>query len=179
MLSSSSIFVYIVLIRTRECKAILQSHTSLVIHLHVTPNNTHLVSADSSGRLSRVRLDSLSNDPYNHDYTVRKFLAHESSITAVQHLSRFPNLIISAGNEGLVNLWEIGDEDREDGVKMKRLRQLTIRAESVYKVACNARGRGKGARKGTDGRDVCVIVCRRAGRVVLEVWDFTPDAHVG
>jgi F-box and WD-40 domain protein CDC4 len=81
---------------------------------------------------------------------MRRIAAHDSSVTALQFDSRF---LVTAGNDGRVRLY--------DAATGAYVRDLTNQAESVWKVAHK--------------KDKCVIMCRRAGKTVMEIWSFRPS----
>jgi WD40 repeat protein len=73
--------------------------------------------------------------------------AHESSVTSLQCDPRF---LVTGGNDGRARLFEM-----ETG---RYVRELSERSESVWKVV----HRG----------DVCAVMCKRAGKTVMEIWNF-------
>ena len=84
---------------------------------------------------------------------VQRLAAHDSSVTALQYSQHF---LVTAGNDGHVRLWDA--RAAKDG---KCIRELTQRAEAVWKVAHRA--------------NRCVIMCKRFGKTVMEIWSFRPD----
>ncbi|KAL4078694.1 WD40-repeat-containing domain protein [Scleroderma yunnanense] len=85
-----------------------------------------------------------------HDYSpFQRIAAHDSSVTSLQFDSNF---LITAGNDGRVRMYET-----QSGAHVT---DLSERSESVWKVAC---------KHGT-----CAIMCRRAGKTVMEIWSFRP-----
>ncbi|KAI5995454.1 WD40-repeat-containing domain protein [Pisolithus albus] len=84
------------------------------------------------------------------DYSpLQRIAAHDSSVTSLQFDSNF---LITAGNDGRVRVYET-----QSGAHVI---DLSERSESVWKVAC---------KYGT-----CAIMCRRAGKMVMEIWSFRP-----
>ncbi|KAG6334263.1 hypothetical protein ID866_4820 [Astraeus odoratus] len=84
------------------------------------------------------------------DYSsLQRIAAHDSSVTSLQFDSNF---LITAGNDGRVKMYET-----HSGAHVTDLGE---RSESIWKVAC---------KHGT-----CAIMCRRAGKTVMEVWSFRP-----
>lgn len=83
-----------------------------------------------------------------HNYTsLQRISAHDSSVTSLQFDSNF---LITGGNDGRVRMYE-----RQSGASV---RDLTERCDSVWKVACKG---------GT-----CAIMCKRSGKMVIEIWTF-------
>lgn len=87
------------------------------------------------------------------DYSpLQRIAAHDSSVTSLQFDSNF---LITAGNDGRVSVYET-----QSGAHVI---DLSERSESVWKVAC---------KYGT-----CAIMCRRAGKTVMEIWSFRPRVN--
>ncbi|KAF9233481.1 WD40-repeat-containing domain protein [Melanogaster broomeanus] len=85
-----------------------------------------------------------------HNYTpLQRISAHDSSVTSLQFDSNF---LITGGNDGRVRMYET-----QSGAYV---RDLSERCESVWKVACKG---------GT-----CAVMCRRSGKMVIEIWTFRP-----
>lgn len=85
-----------------------------------------------------------------HDYNpLQRIAAHDSSVTSLQFDSNF---LITAGNDGRVRMYET-----HSGLHVT---DLSEKSESVWKVA---------SKHGT-----CAIMCRRAGKTVMEIWSFRP-----
>ena len=81
-------------------------------------------------------------------YTVlHRILAHDSSVTALQFDGEF---LVTGGNDGRVRLYELESGDY--------VREMTDQSESVWKVVYR--------------REVCAIMCKRAGKTVVEIWSF-------
>jgi len=85
-----------------------------------------------------------------HNYTsLQRISAHDSSVTSLQFDSNF---LITGGNDGRVRMYET-----QSGIPV---RDLSERCDSVWKVACKG---------GT-----CAIMCKRSGKMVIEIWTFRP-----
>ena len=85
-----------------------------------------------------------------HNYTsLQRISAHDSSVTSLQFDSNF---LITGGNDGRVRMYET-----QSGASV---RDLSERCDSVWKVACKG---------GT-----CAIMCKRSGKMVIEIWTFRP-----
>ncbi|KAG2144341.1 WD40-repeat-containing domain protein [Suillus clintonianus] len=80
---------------------------------------------------------------------LQRLAAHDSSVTSLQFDANF---LITGGNDGRVRVFET-----QNGMYV---RDLSERCESVWKVAY---------KKGT-----CAIMCKRAGKTVIEIWTFKP-----
>ncbi|KAJ7777324.1 WD40-repeat-containing domain protein [Mycena metata] len=173
---------------TGQCLALLQGHTALVCQLQLSPSlptTPHpapiLVTGGSDGRVITFSLNT---------YTpLHRIAAHDSSVTSLQFDGRW---LVTAGNDGRVRLWEI-----RTGTYV---RELSEGGESVWKVCFgggsgdaemglgaggSARGGGgEGEAEGEDGEggqghdgggDVIAIMCKRAGKSVMEIWSFRPE----
>ncbi|KAF7317915.1 hypothetical protein MKEN_00879600 [Mycena kentingensis (nom. inval.)] len=158
---------------TGQCLALLQGHTALVCQLQLSPSlpslphpNPILVTGGSDGRVITFSLAS---------YTpLHRIAAHDSSVTSLQFDARW---LVTAGNDGRVRLWEV-----RTGAYV---RELTEGSESVWKV-CFGGGREELSLCDTEatdeemfeghngGGDVIAIMCRRAGKSVMEIWSFRP-----
>ncbi|TCD61008.1 hypothetical protein EIP91_009159 [Steccherinum ochraceum] len=151
---------------TGACLALLQGHTALVTLLQLTP--TVLVTGGSDGRVitfslaprpSRSRPHGLSSpsSPSSSQQpsfsVIQKLAAHDSTVTSLQLDDRF---LVTAGNDGRVRLFAF---DSTTG-KCEYVREVTEPSESVWKV---------GFVRGT-----CAVMCRRAGKTVMEMWRFRP-----
>lgn len=89
-----------------------------------------------------------------HSYTpLQRISAHDSSVTSLQFDSNF---LITGGNDGRVRMYET-----QSGAAV---RDLSERCESVWKVACKG---------GT-----CAIMCKRSGKMVIEIWTFRPRTYL-
>ncbi|KAJ7230553.1 WD40-repeat-containing domain protein [Mycena pura] len=165
-----------------QCLALLQGHTALVCQLQLSPSlptlphpNPILVTGGSDGRVITFSLAT---------YTpLHRIAAHDSSVTSLQFDARW---LVTAGNDGRVRLWEV-----RTGAYV---RELTEGSESVWKV-CFGGGAGAEehnlwAQPGDDadvigdadvfdghdgGGDVIAIMCKRAGKSVMEIWSFRPQ----
>ncbi|KLO10951.1 WD40 repeat-like protein [Schizopora paradoxa] len=80
----------------------------------------------------------------------RRIAAHDSSVTALQFDKDF---IVTGGADGRVRLY-----DTPTG---NFVRDLTEPAEAVWKVAFK--------------HDKCAILCKRAGKTVMEIWSYRPS----
>ena len=80
---------------------------------------------------------------------IHRLAAHDNSVTSLQ----FDDArIVSGGSDGRVKIW-----DTKTGAQ---IRELSQPAEAVWRVAFES--------------ERCVVMASRAGRTVMEVWDFTP-----
>ncbi|KAJ3901986.1 WD40 repeat-like protein [Lentinula edodes] len=149
---------------TGECKATLQGHTALVCQLQLSP--TMLATGGSDGRVIMFSLPSSNSShpcsqqykqrhPQHHQYTqfqvLHRIAAHDSSVTALQFDHRF---LVTGGNDGRVRLFETQTGNY--------VRDLSEPSESVWKVAYGP------------GAEVCVIMCKRQGRTIMEFWSLKP-----
>ncbi|KAG8897119.1 hypothetical protein FRB99_008431 [Tulasnella sp. 403] len=98
----------------------------------------------SGGSDGRVIIFSLKTSETRY-----RLCAHDNSVTCLQFDDRF---LITGGNDGHVKLFEV-----ETGTP---IRELTEPCEAVWRV---------GFRK-----DKCVIMCKRAGKTVMEILSFRP-----
>ncbi|KAF8329429.1 WD40-repeat-containing domain protein [Cantharellus anzutake] len=81
--------------------------------------------------------------------TIQRVCAHDNSVTTMQVDKSY---LITGGNDGCVKLFE-----RETGTLV---RELTEKCDAVWKVVMR--------------KDKCVIMCKREGKTVVEVWSFAP-----
>lgn len=81
---------------------------------------------------------------------MRRIAAHDSSVTALQFDAHF---LVTGGNDGRVRLY--------DAATGNYVRDLTTPSEAVWKVAHKY--------------DKCVVMCKRAGKTVMEIWSFRPS----
>ncbi|KDQ61948.1 hypothetical protein JAAARDRAFT_31437 [Jaapia argillacea MUCL 33604] len=151
------------------CVALLQGHTALVCQLQLSHNI--LATGGSDGRVITFSLSSPPPSPPTTNSTTaptttttsstyaikHRIAAHDSSVTSLQFDE---HLLVTGGNDGRVRLFE---------TKTGRyIRELSEPCESVWKVAYR--------------KDVCAIMCKRAGKTVMEIWSFRPreetSAHV-
>ena len=80
---------------------------------------------------------------------VHRLAAHDNSVTSLQ----FDNIrIVSGGSDGRVKIWDL----KTGGL----IRELSQPAEAVWRVAFE--------------EERSVVLASRAGRTVMEVWDFAP-----
>lgn len=139
---------------TGLCLALLQGHTALVTLLQLTP--TVLVTGGSDGRVITFSLTSRPSSASAHPqpfHVIQKLAAHDSTVTSLQLDDRF---LVTAGNDGRVRLFAF---DQQSGL-CHYVREISEPSESVWKV---------GFVRGT-----CAVMCRRAGKTVMEVWRFRP-----
>ena len=80
---------------------------------------------------------------------LQRIAAHDSSVTALQFDRRF---LVTGGNDGRVRLFETKTGNY--------VRELTEPCESVWKVVYR--------------KDTCAIMCKRAGKTVMEIWSYKP-----
>ncbi|KAK0224480.1 WD40 repeat-like protein [Armillaria nabsnona] len=104
----------------------------------------------TGGSDGRVITFSLSS--YN---VLHRIAAHDSSVTSLQFDGRW---LVTGGNDGRVKLFET-----DTGI---HVRDLTEASESVWKVAY-----------GRD-RETLAVMCRRAGKTVMEIWSMKPGEDV-
>jgi len=82
---------------------------------------------------------------------IHRLAAHDNSVTSLQ----FDDArIVSGGSDGRVKIW--------DTITGALIRELSQPAEAVWRVAFES--------------ERCVVMASRAGRTIMEVWDFTPPA---
>lgn len=85
---------------------------------------------------------------------IHRLAAHDNSVTSLQ----FDDArIVSGGSDGRVKIW-----DTKTGAQ---IRELSQPAEAVWRVAFES--------------ERCVVMASRAGRTIMEVWDFTPPPEDG
>ncbi|KAF9444935.1 WD40 repeat-like protein [Macrolepiota fuliginosa MF-IS2] len=83
-------------------------------------------------------------------YTVlHRIAAHDSSVTSLQFDKNF---LVTGGNDGRVRLYETATGNF--------VRDLSDPSDTVWKVAYV--------------KDICAIMCRRAGKTVMEIWSMKP-----
>ncbi|TFK37424.1 WD40-repeat-containing domain protein [Crucibulum laeve] len=83
-------------------------------------------------------------------YDIRhRIAAHDSSVTSLQFDKNF---LVTGGNDGRVRLYEIETA--------AYIRDLSEPSESVWKVGYS--------------KDICAVMCRRAGKTVMEIWSMRP-----
>lgn len=80
---------------------------------------------------------------------LHRIAAHDSSVTSLQFDKHF---LVTGGNDGRVRLFEM-----ETG---NYVRELSEGSECVWKVGF--------------GRDGCAVMCKRAGKTVMEIWSMRP-----
>ena len=80
---------------------------------------------------------------------IHRLAAHDNSVTSLQ----FDDArIVSGGSDGRVKIWDLNNGSL--------VRELSQPAEAVWRVAFES--------------ERCVVLASRAGRTVMEVWDFSP-----
>ena len=85
---------------------------------------------------------------------IHRLAAHDNSVTSLQ----FDDArIVSGGSDGRVKIW-----DTKTGTQ---IRELSQPAEAVWRVAFES--------------ERCVVMASRAGRTIMEVWDFTTPPEDG
>lgn len=83
-----------------------------------------------------------------------RIAAHDSSVTSLQFDEQF---LVTGGNDGRVRLFDVGSG--------AYVRDITAPSETVWKVVFR--------------REVCAIMCRRAGKTTVEIWSFRPREENG
>ncbi|KAG8793800.1 hypothetical protein FRC12_001572 [Ceratobasidium sp. 428] len=87
--------------------------------------------------------------------TVHRLSAHDNSVTCLQFDGRY---VVSGGSDGFVKMY-----DMKTG---QLVREMTSPCEAVWRVSFR--------------EDRCVIMCRRGGRTIMEIWTFRPtDEELG
>ncbi|KAH9939287.1 WD40 repeat-like protein [Epithele typhae] len=156
------------------CVALLQGHTALVCQLQLT--STMLATGGSDGRVITFSLHGGAAFA-----VVQRLAAHDSSVSGLQLDDRF---LVTSGNDGRVRLYEfepptavarapgaegavgpsglVGAAGVGGGEAQCRfVRDLCEPGESVWKVAYT--------------RETCAIFCKKAGKMVVELWSFKPE----
>jgi F-box and WD-40 domain protein CDC4 len=82
--------------------------------------------------------------------TIHRLCAHDNSVTSLQFDDRF---LITGGNDGHVKLFDL--------VTGHLIRELTEPCEAVWRINFKD--------------DKCVILCKRAGKTVMEILSFKPS----
>lgn len=132
----------------RQCIALLQGHTALVCQLQLTGST--LATGGSDGRVIAFTLPPSTSASWSEENTKRCIAAHDSSVTALQLDKHW---LVTGGNDGRVRLY-----NAQTGAYV---RDLTAPAEAVWKVAHKY--------------DKCVVMCKRAGKTVMEIWSYRPS----
>ncbi|KAH9988574.1 WD40-repeat-containing domain protein [Russula vinacea] len=83
-----------------------------------------------------------------------RIAAHDSSVTSLQFDEQF---LVTGGNDGRVRLFDVGSG--------AYVRDITAPSDTVWKVVFR--------------REVCAIMCRRAGKTTVEIWSFRPREERG
>jgi len=81
---------------------------------------------------------------------IQRIAAHDSSVTSLQFDA---TLLITGGNDGRVRVFETQSGNY--------VRDLSERCENVWKLAYK--------------KGICAIMCKRAGKTVMEIWTFKPN----
>ena len=135
-----------------QCLQLLQGHAALVCQLQLT--DTTLATGGSDGRVIIFQLpptaSSFVPSEATYDNRCKRIAAHDSSVTSLQLDSHF---LVTGGNDGLVRLYDANTGEY--------IRDLSTPAEQVWKVAHRY--------------DKCVIMCKRAGKTVMEIWSLRPS----
>ncbi|KAF7966964.1 hypothetical protein HWV62_36338 [Athelia sp. TMB] len=138
-------------VESGECLAVLTGHTSLITALAFlppspTPSDAVLTSGAADGRVLAHALPSLR--------PLYRLAAHDGAVTA---LAPGPHgLLATGGGDGRARLFGARSGDY--------VRELAERGDG---------GAGAGVGVGV-GRAGCVVLGKRAGRAVVEVWGFGP-----
>ena len=149
------------------CLALLQGHTALVCQLQLTP--TMLATGGSDGRVITFSLRGAAFS------VVQRLAAHDSSVSGLQLDDRF---LVTSGNDGRVRLYKFeyppsspspaaasagtsGSDSGGGDPQCSFVRDMCEPSESVWKVAYT--------------RETCAILCKKAGKMVVEIWSFKPD----
>ncbi|EAU90674.2 F-box and WD repeat-containing protein [Coprinopsis cinerea okayama7 len=133
---------------TGECIALLQGHTALVCQLQLSPNL--LITGGSDGRVISFSLDTLT---ISH-----RIAAHDCSVTSLQFVDAGGDkerFLVTGGNDGRVRLYDVDSGNF--------VRELSG-GETVWRVVV--------------GWGVCVVVCKRGGKTVVEIWSMRPGNEV-
>lgn len=145
----------------RECLAVLTGHTSLITTLALfpsaPPSHSDSASASTSTPAASPLLASGAADGRILAHSLATYApmyrlaAHSASVSG---LSIHPGgrFLVSGGNDGHTRLFDARSGDY--------IRDLTEQM-----------GEGGGVRVGVE-KEVCVVVGKRAGRGVVEVWGF-------
>jgi len=146
-----------------ECLALLQGHTALVCQLQFSPfhaSNQILATGGSDGRVITFSLSTYA--------ALHRIAAHDSSVTSLQFDERW---LVTAGNDGRARLWEINTGTY--------VRELSEGGEGVWKVCFGGGGGAQlegvdGDRVSGGGGEVMAVMCKRAGKSVMEIWSMRP-----
>ena len=80
---------------------------------------------------------------------IHRLAAHDNSVTSLQFDEQ---RIVSGGSDGRVKVWDLSTG--------QLIRELSQPAEAVWRVAFES--------------ETAVVMASRAGRTIMEVWDFRP-----
>lgn len=111
-----------------------------------------VITGGSDGRVITFSLQTMTIS--------RRIAAHDCSVTSLQFVDDGgdrDNFIVTGGNDGRVRLYEV-----QTG---KYVREVSEGGESVWRVIV--------------GWGVCVVVCKRGGKTVVEIWSMRPQSEVG
>ena len=123
----------------------------------------------TGGSDGRVITFSLKGSAFS---VVQRLAAHDSSVSGLQLDDRF---LVTSGNDGRVRLYKFdpplfrsgsgsgagaGANDGGDP-QCSFVRDLCEPSESVWKVAYT--------------RETCAVLCKKAGKMVAEIWSFKPE----
>ena len=100
---------------------------------------------------------------------VQRLAAHDSSVSGLQLDDRF---LVTSGNDGRVRLYEFENNQANAGSlvgsaaqtfepQCRFVRDMCEPSESVWKVAYT--------------RETCAILCKKMGKMVVEIWSFKPE----
>ena len=101
---------------------------------------------------------------------VQRLAAHDSSVSGLQLDDRF---LVTSGNDGRVRLYKFDPPLFEQGSgtgagagdgaepQCSFVRDMCDASESVWKVAYT--------------RETCAVLCKKAGKMVVEIWSFKPE----
>ncbi|KAF5341123.1 hypothetical protein D9611_006001 [Ephemerocybe angulata] len=175
-------------VETGHCIALLQGHTALVCQLQLSPSL--LITGGSDGRVITFSLKTLS--------VRHRIAAHDCSVTSLQFVGGFGEgedwdgeggrirdaAEESERDEDVDDEDEEEDEDGEEGGegRMGRKDRFIVTGGNDGRVRLYEVGSGRYVRDVGEGGEtvwrvvvgwgVCVVVLRRAGRTVVEVWSM-------
>ena len=130
----------------------------------------------TGGSDGRVITFSLKGSTFS---VVQRLAAHDSSVSGLQLDDRF---LVTSGNDGRVRLYKFdpplfgsgsgngtgtgiggAGAGAGDGVdpQCSFVRDMCEPSESVWKVAYT--------------RETCAVLCKKAGKMVVEIWSFKPE----
>ena len=126
----------------------------------------------TGGSDGRVITFSLKGSAFS---VVQRLAAHDSSVSGLQLDDRF---LVTSGNDGRVRLYKFdpplfdsgsgsgsgsgaGASDGGVDPQCSFVRDMCEPSESVWKVAYT--------------RETCAVLCKKAGKMVVEIWSFKPE----